>query len=265
MPESLYVGDGPLSAPTLLTTGPWRPDAMHGGAPSALIGALATEALEPGEQVARVQIDLEQPVPLEPLRGVVLRRQTSRRIAHLDVELSTDAGRAVSAKVLLVRTEALPLREDRQLPSSRPDQFTPVDWSALYAGSDPTYVRDAIDHRIARGGYGVPEPSAAWLRLKVPVFDGREPCGLSQLLAVADFGSPLGQATALGPGLGLINVDVNVTIFRQPVGPWFYLDATGRVGPGGVGLSVAYVSDFEGEVGVVTQSQVVRRYKGPRQ
>jgi hypothetical protein len=260
---ALFVDDGPHYVPTRLTTGPWRPDAMHGGAPSALIGALAIDALEEGEQVARVQIDLEQPVPLEPLLWAVHRRQISRRIAHLHVELSTEAERAVSAKVLLVRTEPIPMVDVDDLPPSRPDQFNPMDWSHLYAGSELTFVRDAIDHRIARGGYGVPEPSAAWLRLKVPVVGGRESSGLSQLLAVADFGSPLSQTNVLGPGLGLINMDVNVTIFRQPVGPWFYLDASGRVGADGVGLSVAHVSDVGGAVGVVTQSQVVRRYQGP--
>jgi hypothetical protein len=104
--------------------------------------------------------------------------------------------------------------------------------------------------------------SAAWLRLKVPVIDGTESCGLSQLLAVGDFGSPLSQTNSLGSGLALINLDVNATVFRQPNGPWFFLDAVGHVGPEGMGLAVTEVSDLEGPVGVITQSQVVQRYGG---
>lgn len=236
---------------------------MHGGAPSALIGALVTGAVEEGEQVARVQIDLERPVPLEPMVGVVRRRKVSRRIVHLDVELSSETGRAVSAKALLMRTESVPVAAREETLPERPDQIAPMDWSRFYPGGDLMFVRDAVDHRVVRGGYGVPLPSSAWLRLTVPVIDGQEPCGLSQLLAVADFGSPLSQTDALGPGFALINVDVNVTIFRPPVGPWFYVDATGHVGQGGIGLAVAQVSDLEGAIGVITQSQITRRYSSP--
>jgi hypothetical protein len=260
---SLYLRDGERYVPSALTTGPWRPDAMHGGAPSALIGALITAAVEEGEQVARVQIDLERPVPLEPLLGIVRRRQVSRRITHLDIELASDEGRAVSAKALLTRQEPISVPPEEEANLIRPEDLVSMDWSHLYSNDNTTFVRHAVDHRIVRGGYGVPMPSAAWLRLEVPVIDGEEPCGLSQLLAVADFGSALSQTAVLGPGFALINVDVNVTIFRPPVGPWFYLDATGHVGQAGLGLAVTHISDLEGALGVITQSQLLQKLAGP--
>jgi hypothetical protein len=110
---------------------------------------------------------------------------------------------------------------------------------------------------------GYRSQSAAWLRLKVPVIEGAEPCGLSQLLAVADFGSPLTQ-TPVGPGLALINLDVNVMVFRQPITPWFLLEAVGRVGEAGTGLAVTEISDLAGPVGVITQTQIVRRHTESR-
>ena len=171
---------------------------MHGGAPSALIGALVTGAMGENEQVARVQIDLERPVPLEPLVGLVRRRQVSRRVAHLEMELSTPAGRAVSARALLTRWESISIDSDEWSPPQPPDHLVSMDWNHLYSSdSGPIFVRDAVEHRLIRGGYGVPVSSAAWLRLKVPVIDGTEPCGLSQLLGVADFGSPLSQTTSV--------------------------------------------------------------------
>jgi Thioesterase-like superfamily len=258
--RSLFVRDGERYVPTPLTTGPWRADAMHGGAPSALIGFLVTTAAEEGEQVVRVQIDLEQPVPLEPLLAVVHRRQVSRRIAHLDIELRTGAGRMVSAKVLLMRSETASVTAQEESFPDGPDHFSSMDWSHLYSGSDPIFVRDAVDHRMVRGAYGASVPSAAWLSLGVAVVEGHAPCALSQFLAVADFGSPLSQSDALGPGIALINVDVNVTMSRQPVGPWFYLDAAGQVGPGGIGLAVSQVLDVKGRLGVITQSQIARNY-----
>jgi hypothetical protein len=249
--------------PSILTTGPWRPDAMHGGAPGALIGALVTAAVGESEQVARVQIDLERPVPLEPLVGLVRRRQVSRRVAHLEMELSTRAGRAVSARALLTHLESIPIAADSWSPPQGPDHLGSFDWSHFYpSDSGPIFVRDAVEHRVVRGGYGVPVPSAAWLRLKVPVIDGTPPCGLSQLLAVADFGSPLSQTNSIGAGLALINIDLNATLFRQPTGPWFFLDATGQVGQGGLGLAVTEVFDLAGRIGVITQSQITQQYAG---
>jgi hypothetical protein len=257
---SLFVRDGEHYVPTALTTGPWRADAMHGGAPSALIGHLVTTSAEEGEQVARVQIDLEQPVPLEPIVGIVRRRHVSRRIAHLDIELRADAGRMVSARALLVRSGTAPVAVPTEPVPHAPDQFSAMDWSHLYSGPDPVYVRDAVEHRMVRGAYGAAVPSAAWLSLGVAVVEGHAPCALSQFLSVADFGSPLSQSAALGPGIALINVDVNVTMVRQPVGPWFYVDAAGQVGSGGLGLAVSQVFDLEGRLGVITQSQIARNY-----
>jgi hypothetical protein len=84
-----------------------------------------------------------------------------------------------------------------------------------------------------------------------------EPLGaFAALLAAADFGSALCQTVAPGAGAGLINLDIDVTLLRAPVGPWFRLDAHGRVGAGGVGLAVTRLSDLDGPLGVVTQSQL---------
>jgi Thioesterase-like superfamily len=257
---SLFVGEGERYVPTALTTGPWRADAMHGGAPSALVGYLITTAIEEGEQVARVQIDLEQPVPLEPLVAIVHRRDVSRRIAHLDIELRTGAGRMVSARALLMRSGNASVDARTESIPHQPDQFSSMDWAHLYPGPETIFVRDAVDHRMVRGAYGASVPSAAWLSLGVTVVEGHPPCALSQCLAVADFGSPLSQSDALGPGIALINVDVNVTMARRPVGPWFYLDAAGQVGPDGIGVAVSQLFDLEGRLGVITQSQITRNY-----
>ena len=258
--QSLYEKVGDWYVPSGLTTGPWRSDAMHGGAPGALVGALVTAAVGEGEQVARVEIDLERPVPLEPMLGLVRRRQVSRRVAHLEIELSTKLERVVSARAVLTQREPVSVDAEAWSPPQGPDHLDAMDWDLLYPNdSGPIFVRDAVEHRVVRGGYGVPVPSAAWLRLKVPVVHGAEPCGLSQLLGVGDFGSPLSQTNSIGPGLALINIDLNATLFRQPTGPWFFLDATGHVGQGGLGLAVTDVFDLEGRIGVITQSQIAYR------
>jgi len=237
---------------------------MHGGAPSALIGTLASSGVGEGELLARVQVDLERPVPLTPLVGTVERRQVSNRIAHLDVQLATEDGeRVVGARALAMRTTEVVAANPAPPDAERPESFPLMIWDALYPPGQVTFLRDATEHRIVRGGYGVAEPSAAWLRLVVPVVEGEVSGGLAELLGIADFGSPLSIGGSVRKGLALINADVNVTVSREPIGPWFRLEASSRVGPGGVGVVVAQVHDGGGPLGVITQSQIVQRYQGP--
>jgi len=122
--------------------------------------ALVTAAVGESEQVARVQIDLERPVPLEPLVGLVRRHQVSRRVAHLEMELSTRAGRAVSARALLTLRESISVAAEAPPPVQRPDLLGSFDWSNLYPDdSGPIFVRDAVEHRVVRGGYGYRFPA----------------------------------------------------------------------------------------------------------
>jgi Thioesterase-like superfamily len=253
---ALFGRGGRQFSPTPLTTGPWRSDAMHGGAASALIGAVITDTVDAGENVARIQIDLERPVPIEPLTVEVSRRAQSRRISYLAIEIHAASGRVVNAKVLLLRGQPVPTAAREDIAPIGPDRLAPMTWAEAGHVEGPVFHIDAVDHRIVEGGYRTPGPAVAWLRLRGPVVAGESPSGLAQLLAVADFGSALSQAMAPGSGLGLINVDVNVTLIRAPVGPWFYLEANGNLSDDGIGAAVTRLRDRHGPLGAITQSQI---------
>ena len=64
----LFERDGSRYVPTQLARGPWNPNALHGGAPSALF-ATVCEPHDPGPAafVARLTVELLRPVPLAPL------------------------------------------------------------------------------------------------------------------------------------------------------------------------------------------------------
>ena len=186
---ALFERHGDQFVPTLFTTGPWRPDAMNGGAPSALVGTVITETVEEGEQVAGVQIDLERPVPLEPLTVVVERRPQSRRISRLNVEVHAASGRVVAAKVLLLRGEPVGTVPSEDVAPPGPDELAPMNWVGQGAGESPTFHVDAIEQRFVEGGFQALGSAVAWLRLRGTVVAGEAPSALAQLLAVADFGS----------------------------------------------------------------------------
>jgi hypothetical protein len=261
--EALFVRQGKWFHPTAFTTGPWRPDAMHGGPPSALIGIAITDALQPDEQVARVNIDLIKPVPLEPLSSVVNRRDVSRRVTHLEIELRTRDHTVASARAVLLRGSGpIPLVDlgppivhelvgaEHTSPGSAPRHSEPI-----------IFHRDAIEARFTQGDWSIPGPGHAWMQLRVPVVLDEQSCALSQLLSIADFGSALSQAIAPDAGVGLINVDVNVTLAGNPVGPWFFLQTQGQVSDQGIGLALTRLFDVNGQVGVITQSQIAQGFR----
>lgn len=262
--NALFSRDGDWFNPSPFTTGPWRPDAMHGGPPSALMALAIHEALEVDEQVARIGVDLEKPVPLEPMQVHASRRQVSRRVAHLSIELRTATSVVASARALLLRGQGpVPLVEmvrpiAPELPNSVLDSSEPDRW----ATQPRVFHRDAIEARFTTGDWGIPGPGTAWMRLSVPLVDGEPTPDLCQLMGVADFGSPLSQAVEPGAGVALINVDVNVTLAGAPVGPWFCIATQGSVSQAGIGLASTQLFDVNGPLGVITQSQIV--YAAPR-
>jgi hypothetical protein len=256
--KALFSRDGDWFVPTPFTTGPWRPDAMNGGPPCSLMALAVHEALEEDEQVARIGVDLEKPVPLVPMQLHTSRRQVSRRVAHLSVELRTDSAVVASARALLLRGQgpvplverALPQAPD--LPSSVLEPYEPDRWSAAPC----VFHRDAIEVRFTTGNWGLPGPGTAWIQLSVPLILGEQTPDICQVMAIADLGSPLSQSVAPGAGVALINVDVNVTFAGAPLGPWFCIQTQGTVSPAGIGLANTQLFDQNGPLGVITQSQI---------
>lgn len=255
--NALFTRDGEWFAPTPFTTGPWRPDAMNGGPPCGLISLAVHEALEDDEQVARIGVDLEKPVPLVPLQLHATRRQVSRRVAHLNVELRTETAVVATARALLLRGRgAVPLKE-RELPSAPalPASVVESDVEDAWAARPRVFHRDGVEVRFTSGNWGS-GPGTAWIRLAVPLIDGETTPDLCQLMAIADLGSPLSQSVAQGAGVALINVDVNVTLAGAPQGPWFCIATQGTVSPAGIGLSNTQLFDQRGPLGVITLSQI---------
>ncbi|CAB4365723.1 MAG: hypothetical protein F2681_17220 [Actinobacteria bacterium] len=249
--------------PTKWTTGPWRPDAMHGGPPGALVGVLIDEAMEGDEHVARVNIDLERPVPLEPLTPQVTRRSVSRRVAKLEIQLCAADVVVARAAVLLLRGDPVDVHAEHTM-LTVPGAAARVQFGEQAAHDAPlVYSRDSIEIRKVSGGFGDPLPTIAWVRHTARVITGEAPSGLVALLSVADFGSPFSQTASPSLGVALINTDVSVSLFRYPVGPWFLLNATRRISDEGIGLSVTELSDVHGSLGFLTQSQLVQAHARP--
>lgn len=253
--HALFVPDGARLVPTELTRGPWRPDAQHGGPPSALLGrAVEAEATARDGQVARVGVELVRPVPLDPLAVSTRAQPVSRRVTHVEAELATADGVVARARALVLHVTAMePVTEPgpRDLPGPGGEAPAPA-W--MVDDGVPAYHRDAVEHRFALGGFGQPGPAVDWIRLRVPLVAGEATSGLCRALAVADFGSGVSAVFGEGASVGLINADLTLALHRPPTGEWVRLASTTRLGPEGVGLCTTELGDLDGPVGVASQS-----------
>ncbi len=253
---SLFVATPSGFRPTPLTGGPWRPDAQHGGPPSALLARLVERLTEPDEVVARISVELVKPVPLTELTVESSRVRVSRRVGHGRASLLADGVVVATATALYLRTSELPA------PDWEPDETTELPRESLApdppgwaAGEDGiSFHRHGAEFRFVKGTFDAPGPAQTWVRLRQPLVDGEATSALCRVLAVADFGSGVSAIYRFEEGLGLINADLTVALHRPLIGEWVGLDSITRVGTHGVGLCTTRIFDERGQLGSAGQS-----------
>jgi hypothetical protein len=106
MSESVFLAEGERFVPTNHARGPWDPQALHGGAPAALM-TTAFERVEPGAElpIARLGFELLRPIPFVPLSISTRIVRPGRRVQELAGELLADLGSA--GEQLIARASAL--------------------------------------------------------------------------------------------------------------------------------------------------------------
>jgi hypothetical protein len=273
MSASIFLADGERFMPTELAAGPWDPQALHGGAPAALIAA-AFERIEPGAdlQIARLGLELLRPIPLAPLTLSTRIVRPGRRVQELAGELTTPDPRSGEEQVICrasaLRVQAVPPEasagldsgealaepaEDERLPG--PEHGTPV----RFALGDPGRVSFAASSMEMRW-LSDPQalgPGQVWMRLRHPLLASEELTALTRLAATADFGNGVGAALPFDRFL-FINADLSIHLHRAPRGEWIGLDARTLLHDGGTGLAESVLHDLHGPVGRAFQTLVVQ-------
>ncbi len=260
--------------PTEHARGPWDPQALHGGAPAALLASVF-ERIEPGAElrIARLGFEFLRPIPLAPLRLRTSIVRPGRRVQELAGELTT-TGSASGEEQLICRASALrvcevagevaasaasPSRPDERdcrgdLPMPGPETGTPVRFS-LDHSSAPGFASSAMEMRWLDDHKAL-GPARVWMRLRHPLLPGWELTALARLAATADFGNGVGAALPFERFL-FINADLTVHLQRPPQGEWIGLDARTLIHSGGTGLAESVLHDAHGPVGRAFQTLVV--------
>jgi acyl-coenzyme A thioesterase PaaI-like protein len=272
MSDSVFIGDGQRFMPTEHARGPWDPQALHGGAPAALITSVF-ERMEPGQElrIARLGFEFLRPIPFAPLTLSTRIVRAGRRVQELEGELTAVAGGAPDSgsagEQLVCRARAVRVRE---VPAGLPEDATPPETHAPLpppeSGKPMTF---ALDHSNSASfavtamemrWLGDPRalgPGRVWMLLRHPLLPGEQPTPLTRAAASADFGNGVSAILPFDRFL-FINADLTIHLHRPPLGEWIGLDARTLLHPGGTGLAESVLHDTHGPIGRAFQTLVVQ-------
>lgn len=254
---ALFERDGALVIPTELARGPWRPDALHGGA----VAALLASALDlPGRTPVRVTFDLIKSVPFAPLRLLVTAPEGGERVARQTVTLLADETEVATAQCLAIRHVDLDLPASPQAPDpfagapvpdltrTRPKVAEMVGWTCFDSGaiSARTLASDLPEYAMG-----------IYVKLLVPVIAGEPTPSICRAAAAADYASSSLAGRMHFDSWSFMNADLTLHLSRIPAQEWIGLAGTAVIDPNGSGLSVAQLFDPNGRLGQSIQSLVV--------
>jgi hypothetical protein len=274
MSESVFLADGERFMPTEHARGPWDPQALHGGAPAALM-ATAFQGVEPGAElpIARLGFELLRPIPFAPLSISTRVTRPGRRVQELAGELRCGEELICRASALRVQpiADGLPgvpppwsgpaptahgpdrTRGDGAMPG--PDAGEAVRF-ALDDVDRASFAASAMEVRWL-GDPGSLGPARVWMRLRHPLVLGEALTPLARLTATADFGNGVSAELPFERFL-FINADLTIHLHRTPHGEWIGLDARTLLSGHGLGLAESVLHDVHGPVGRAFQTLVVQ-------
>jgi hypothetical protein len=109
---------------------------------------------------------------------------------------------------------------------------------------------------VEGGGFDQPGPGVAWARQRIPLLPDAEDTPLTRALTLADTNWAVGAELDY-VGQFTINVDVTLSLHRDPVGEWLCLRSSTAASPNGVGLAEGVLYDQSSECGRVLQTLFV--------
>lgn len=267
MPAAVFTRQGDVWHPTSLSSGPWDPQAQHGGAPAALLVHIAETAMaDPAWQLSRLTLELIKPVPVAPLTVEQQLQQSGRSTARLTCDVYAGDVLVARAHALMVRGEAF--APPAAIPGWSPEQLLPLPDDCQESLQIPgmkknlSFYHAAMDHRMAQGDASGPGPAATWFRLTVPLVEGQPTSPAMRAAAAADFGSGVSWVLSAEHYL-FSNADLSLHLHRAPQGEWIGLLAETHIDAGGIGTAFSRLYDSKGLVGVAAQTLVLRQRRAP--
>jgi hypothetical protein len=212
--------------------------------------------------VSRLTVELERPVPMEPLRYHAEVSRPGRRVSTVEASItSTGSGGVVArARALRIRTAdvALPLQDPELAPylGIEPAPPGPEHGHAeevVGPTDDIGFHNGGVEHRFLRGAGATLGPVVDWIRLRVPLFPDAAQTPLQRVAGAVDFANGISRVLPWESYL-FVNPDLTVQLFRPLRGDWVGMASATHHGSTGVGMSDTAVFDIDGRVGRSCQS-----------
>ena len=256
-PTTLFESDGASTyRPTTAAAGPWRPDALHGGAVSALLAG----RLELADHVMiRILLDLLRPVPMARLELRLEAAEGGRSVVRRSAVLEADGRPVARASALLIR------RADIELPDGAADHPTAFDPDAAPDLSQPNLRAAKVVGRPSFDSVAlavhVDPPSSngrnrMWNHVLLPIVDDIPTTPVEQVAAACDNASGVARRLPFQEW-SFMNADLVISLARPPVGDWIALESEGYVADTGTGLAVSTIHDAAGVLGQKSSSVLI--------
>lgn len=237
--------------------GTWRDDELHMAPVSGLMTAEIL-AHEPRDELrlARLSFEILGTLHFGPLTVTTRTVRPGRTIELVESRLT-----AQGRDVLLARAWRLVTTDTTEVAVTHDGHLTPLQecepfpamnqrWPGGYIQS--LTLRVASDHEAGRG--------RCWSTTEVDMIAGEKTSDLVRLMGMVDTANGVAPVLPAGPGaFAFPNVDLQVHLYRAPVGSWLGYATTSNLGGDGIGVTSAVLHDERGPFGRSEQIQTVRR------
>lgn len=236
------------------TGGAWNPQEQHVGPVFGLmVHMLQRWMQERGSslQPARMSFDILGTLPIGEVSCEVHPLRGGRTVELAEVLLSQGGRPAVRMRAwLLGAFDTGGLAGSGFEPLEPAESMEPWEASALWPGG---FIASLQGRRRELGqGRG-----QVWIRSGQELVEGEETSGFAAFCSLLDTAN--GVAVRADPAqVAFPNLDLTVSFFRLPAGPWVGMDTTVSIGVSGLGLTHTVLHDAGGPVGAMTQSLTVR-------
>lgn len=242
--------------PSENTQGAWNEKEQHMGPATGVI-CKELEHFQPREdlQIGRISLDILGMIHLEEFSITTRLIRPGRTIELIESVFEAKGRTCIVARAWRMQTaDTSPVEgiEDRIIPN----HSTLSHWDGMGNVWSGGYIK-SITPKL-KMGESRPGKSIAWLSNALEMVEGEPTSGFVKLMGMVDTMNGLAVRQEGGFQYMFPNVDLQLHLYRIPVGRWLGLDIQQQYGANGIGLTSAVLHDEKGAFGHAEQILTVR-------
>ena len=252
--QPFFTRDGEAFVPTEVASGPWDPQSLHG---RVIIGLLAFEIEQRHGAAdfvpARLTVDMFRLPKLVPIEIKTKLVRDGLRIKVVEAEFFSGGVSMARASCQLLRKTENPAG----------NVWSPPNWDVPRPAdiAKPTDVRLGMHGKWTTrpivGAMGTLGPRRLWMSEVRELVAGTPVSPFVRVAVAADFASPF--ANAGDQGLGFINSDVTLYLYRLPMTEWVGFEVVNHHSRDGIAIGECWLYDEEGAIGTSTVAALAQR------